>query len=189
MEAFPFRAVEQSRLYDGIRSIPVSVVLDSVRSLYNVGSFFRTCDAAGVDGLYLTGITGHPPHRGIAKTALGAEDAVRWEYHEDPAGLLEELRAAGRQIAVVETSPHAVDLYDWDAVFPVSLIFGNEVDGVAPALVESADVHVRIPSLGLKQSLNVATAGGVVIYELLRKYRRRLDQGKGLGSFGAGPGR
>ena len=176
MEVFPFRAVEQSRLYDGIRAIPVCVVLDCVRSLYNVGSFFRTCDAAGVDGLYLTGITGRPPHRGISKTALGSEDAVRWEHHQDAEALLDRLRAAGRQIAAVETSAHAVDLYDWKPDFPVSLVFGNEVDGVAPALAERADIHVRIPSLGVKQSLNVATAGGVVIYELLRKYRRRLDQ-------------
>ena len=178
MEAFPFRAIEQSRAYDSIRILPVCVVLDSVRSLYNVGSFFRTCDAAGVDRLYLTGITGRPPHRGIAKTALGAEDAVAWEHHDDADPLLGRLRASGRQIAAVETSSHAVDLYDWEPAFPVCLLFGNEVDGLAPALVERADIHVRIPSLGVKQSLNVATAGGVVLYELLRKYRRQWEHGR-----------
>ena len=177
MEAFPFRAVEQSRVYDGIRKLPVCVVLDSVRSLYNVGSFFRTCDASGVDRLYLTGITGRPPHRGISKTALGAEDAVPWEHHEDAQSLLDELRATGRQIAVVETSSHAVDLYDWEPAFPTCVVFGNEVDGVAREVVQRADIHVRIPSLGVKQSLNVATAGGVVLYELLRKYRRQLEPG------------
>ena len=187
MEAFPFRAVEQSRPYDGIRTIPVCVVLDRVRSLYNVGSFFRTCDAAGVERLYLTGITGRPPHRGISKTALGAEEAVAWEHHDEAESLLDRLRASGRQIAAVETSSNAVDLYDWEPVFPVCLVFGNEVDGLAPAIADRADIHVRIPSLGVKQSVNVATAGGVVTYELLRKYRRRLESGRGGGRIATEP--
>ena len=119
----------------------------------------------------MTGITGRPPHRGISKTALGAEEAVAWEHHDEAESLLDRLRASGRQIAAVETSSNALDLYDWEPIFPVCLVFGNEVDGVAPAIADRADIHVRIPSLGVKQSVNVATAGGVVTYELLRKYR------------------
>ncbi|MCB1020889.1 MAG: TrmH family RNA methyltransferase [Bryobacterales bacterium] len=171
MEAQPFRALTLAKAYDAIPRVPASIVLENVRSLYNVGSFFRTGDASGLEKLYLSGYTGFPPHRGIAKVALGAEDSLPWERAEDPVGLVEKLRAQGRQIAVIETVPRAVDLYDWNPAFPVAVVFGNEVDGVTPALSELADVHVRIPMLGAKQSLNVAVAGGVVMFELLRKYR------------------
>jgi len=81
------------------------------------------------------------------------------------------MRASGREIAAIETSSHAVDIFDWQPRFPVCIVFGHEVDGIAPALLERCDVHVRIPTLGVKRSINVATAGGVVLYELLRKYR------------------
>ena len=171
MEAFPFRALTQAGPYQSIERIPVDLVLDRIRSLYNVGAFFRCADAAGVRKLHLTGYTGHPPHPGLTKTALGAEEAVEWEHHPDAAPLIESLRAEGREIAAVETSTHSVDLYDWQPRFPVCIVFGNEVDGVAPEISRLVDVHVRIPMLGVKQSLNVAVAGGVVLYELLRKYR------------------
>jgi 23S rRNA (guanosine2251-2'-O)-methyltransferase len=142
-----------------------------VRSLYNVGAFFRTADAAGVEVLYLSGITAVPPHKGLAKTALGAEQRVRWERADDPLQTIEGLRARGFEIAGIETSPGAIDLFDWQPRFPVCVIFGHEVDGVRPALLDRCDAHVRIPMLGQKHSLNVATAGGVVVYELLRKHR------------------
>jgi tRNA G18 (ribose-2'-O)-methylase SpoU len=176
MEAFPFRAAAPAEPYRDLRRIPVSVILDCVRSLYNVGSFFRTADAAGMSKLYLTGYTGRPPHPGIGKTALGAEQTMPWEHHEEALPLLEHLRAEDHQIAVIETSAHALDLYDWKPRFPVALVFGNEVGGVPPELCERADLHVRIPTLGQKQSLNVAVAGGIVMYELLRKYRLLHDE-------------
>jgi tRNA G18 (ribose-2'-O)-methylase SpoU len=105
------------------------------------------------------------------KTALGAENTVRWEQGETglEAALLE--RERGCELAVIETDIHAVDLFDWAPRFPVCLIFGNEKDGVSRTLADICDTHVRIPMLGAKHSLNVATAGGVVLYELLRKYR------------------
>jgi tRNA G18 (ribose-2'-O)-methylase SpoU len=171
MEAFPFRAVATSRPYRDIHGLPATVVLDRVRSLYNVGAFFRSADAAGISKIHLTGYTGHPPHRGISKTALGAEETVAWERSSDPLPLLSGLRDTGHEIAVLETSTRAVDLYDWHPRFPGVIVFGNEVDGVTSQIAELADVHVRIPMLGLKQSLNVAVAGGVVLFELLRKYR------------------
>jgi 23S rRNA (guanosine2251-2'-O)-methyltransferase len=158
--------------YDGLRPLPVSVLLDNVRSLYNVGAFFRTVDAAGCGKLCLAGITAIPPHKEIHKTALGAELTVPWEHWPNPEAQLRELRAAEHEIAVIETSVHAVDLFDWQPRFPLCVIFGNEVDGVRPDIAACADTHVRIPMLGIKHSLNVATAGGVVLYELLRKYRR-----------------
>jgi tRNA G18 (ribose-2'-O)-methylase SpoU len=174
MDRIPFQATRAAAAYEGLAKLPVRVVLDNVRSLYNVGAFFRTCDAVGVEGLDLCGITGRPPHKQIHKTALGAEESVRWEYHSNPIGLVGELREAGYEIAAVETSLHAVDLFDWRPGFPVCVMFGNEVEGIDPGLSGLCDTHVRIPMLGIKHSLNVATAGGVVVYELLRKYRRLL---------------
>lgn len=151
--------------------LPVSVVLDNVRSLYNVGAFFRTADAVRLEKLLLCGITGRPPKRAITKTALGAEETVAWAHTWEPVPLVEEMRRRGYEIAAVETAVHAVDLFDWVPRFPVCLVFGHEVEGIRPELSSLADTHVRIPMLGAKHSLNVATAGGVVIYELLRKYR------------------
>ena len=176
MEAHPFRALEQSLPYDSIRRLPVAVALDCVRSLYNVGSFFRTCDAAAVERLYLCGYTGAPPHRGIAKTALGAERSLPWERRESARELIEELRERGWRTVAVETSAHAIDLYDWRPSFPVCLVFGNEVEGLDAEVSEAVDEHVRIPMLGIKQSLNVSVAGGVVLYEALRQYRLLADR-------------
>ena len=176
MEAFPFRAVAPSLAYEGIDRIPVCVVLDCVRSLYNVGSFFRTGDAAGISNLYLTGYTGHPPHPRLSKTALGAEDNLPWEHHAQAVPLLQTLRQRGFELAAVETSSHAVDLYDWQPRFPVCVVFGSEVEGIPAEIGGRCDIDVRIPMLGSKQSLNVAVAGGVVLFELLRKYRRLQER-------------
>jgi tRNA G18 (ribose-2'-O)-methylase SpoU len=174
-ERIPYLATQAAAPYEGLRPIPASVLLHNVRSLYNVGAFFRTMDAAGCDKLYLTGITGRPPHSGLAKTALGAEETVAWEHHAEPGALIAQLRARGVEIAAIETSVHATDLYDWQPRFPVCVLFGHEVDGLAEPLLDLCDTHVRIPMLGRKHSLNVATAGGVVVYELLRKYRALLE--------------
>ena len=171
MERVPFQATAVGAVYEGLRRLPVRVLLADVRSLYNVGAFFRTCDAAGVEGLDLCGITGRPPAKEIHKTALGAEESVEWRYHSGPLEPVRRLRDAGYEIAAVETSLHAVDLFDWRPSFPVCVVFGNEVEGIQPELSRLCDTHIRIPMLGLKHSLNVATAGGVVLYELLRKYR------------------
>jgi 23S rRNA (guanosine2251-2'-O)-methyltransferase len=169
-----YQATALASAYGGIERLPVVVKLDHVRSLYNVGSFFRTCDAVRVTRLLLAGITATPPNPQIAKTALGAEASMPWEKPADSIAALERLRAQGWQLAAVETSLQAVDLFDWQPAFPVCVVFGHEVDGIRPEVLERCDTHVRIPTLGLKQSLNVATAGGVVLYELLRKYRVRM---------------
>jgi 23S rRNA (guanosine2251-2'-O)-methyltransferase len=170
MERVPFRATHAGAVYDGL-SLPVSILLDNVRSLYNVGAFFRTGDAAGIEKLYLCGITGRPPKRAITKTALGAEEAVTWEHRWEAIPVLMDLRSRRYEIAAVETAVHAVDLFEWEPRFPVCVVFGHEVEGIRAELSALADTHVRIPMLGGKHSLNVATAGGVVVYELLRKYR------------------
>ncbi len=171
MERLPFQATLAAASYEHIRVLPVSILLDNVRSMYNVGAFFRTADAAGIEKLYLGGITSYPPKKAITKTALGAEERAPWEHAWDPLPWLDTLRARGYEIAAIETSVHAVDLFDWRPRFPVCLVFGHEVEGIGPEIAERCDTHVRIPMLGLKHSLNVATAGGVAIYELLRKYR------------------
>jgi tRNA G18 (ribose-2'-O)-methylase SpoU len=174
-ERIPYLATQGAARYETFRLIPVSIVLDNVRSLYNVGSFFRTADASGCEKLYLCGITGRPPKSGITKTALGAEDTVAWEHRPDAVEVTKNLSRQGYEIAAVETTVHAVDLFDWKPRFPVCLLFGHEVDGLAEPLAALADTYVRIPMLGRKHSLNVATAGGIVVYELLRKYRELAD--------------
>jgi tRNA G18 (ribose-2'-O)-methylase SpoU len=174
-DRLPFQATELGAAYEAIQSIPVSILLDNVRSLYNVGAFFRTADAAGCEKLYLCGITGRPPKRAITKTALGAEETVAWQHRAAPLELVEELQASGHEIAAIETSRRAVDLFDWQPKFPLCVLFGHETDGLAPELLAKCDTYVRIPMLGRKHSLNVATAGGIVVYELLRKYRRLIE--------------
>ena len=175
-DRLPYLATQVGIPYERLAPLPVTVLLENIRSLYNVGSFFRTMDAVGGERLYLCGITGRPPKRAITKTALGAEETVPWASVSDAASLIDKLRANGNEIAAIETSVHAVDLFDWQPRFPVCLLFGHEVEGLSPALQARCDTHVRIPMLGRKHSLNVATAGGVVIYELLRKYRRMLEK-------------
>ena len=168
------RVVRQRALlaagYEGVR-LPVTVLLDNIRSMYNVGAVFRVADGVGAEKLCLAGITATPPKSAITKTALGAETVVPWEHSWDAGRLLEALCSQGFEIAAIETSPHSVDLYEWRPKFPVCVLFGNEVEGVDPKLLAMAGTHVRIPMLGKKTSLNVATAAGIVLYELLRKYR------------------
>jgi tRNA G18 (ribose-2'-O)-methylase SpoU len=178
-ERLPFLVTRTAQAYEGMEQLPVAVLLDNVRSMYNVGAFFRTADAAGCEKLYLCGITGRPPKPAIAKTALGAEDTVAWEHDADATIAIRQLRERRYEIAAIETSVHSVDLFDWTPAFPVCLVFGHEVDGIRPELLALCDTHVRIPMLGRKHSLNVATAGGVVIYELLRKYRRMFENWNG----------
>jgi tRNA G18 (ribose-2'-O)-methylase SpoU len=169
-DRIPFTATAAATPYDGLR-LPVCILLDNVRSMYNVGSFFRTADGAGIERLYLSGITARPPKKQLSKTALGAEDRVSWTGVDDVAVTLRNLHADGYEIAAIETSVHAVDIFDWCPRFPVCVLFGHEVDGLSRNLLEMCDTHVRLPMLGLKHSLNVASAGAVVMYELLRKYR------------------
>lgn len=156
--------------YEGLQ-LPVVVLLDNVRSMYNVGAFFRAADGVGLEKLCLCGITAHPPKKAISKTALGAEEVVAWEHDWDAVRVAEGFRKKEYEVAAIETSVNSVDLFQWQPKFPVCIAFGHEVEGLRPDLLQIADTHVRIPMLGKKTSLNVATAAGVVLYELLRKYR------------------
>jgi 23S rRNA (guanosine2251-2'-O)-methyltransferase len=180
MERVPYRATEGASAYDGLH-LPVSIVLDNVRSMYNVGAFFRTADGAGIERLLLSGITARPPKNAISKTALGAEERVAWQSVEDVSACVAGLRGQGYEIAAIETSARAVDLFDWRPRFPVCVLFGHEVEGLSTDVLAGCDSHVRIPMLGLKHSLNVASAGAIVMYELLRKYRTLHEMHISLG--------
>lgn len=161
---------------DEVRSLPrlpVYAILEDVRSLYNVGSMFRTADALHLAKLCLCGYTGFPPRKEISKTALGSEHTVPWEKHSSAIKLSRDLQAKGMQIVVLEQTNDAVDFWEAPIQFPVAFIVGNEVTGVSEDLVELADLILELPMAGIKQSLNVATAFGVVGYELARRYRYR----------------
>ena len=159
MDRLPFRATPLASSYEGIGRLPVAILLDNVRSMYNVGSFFRTADAAAVEKLLLTGITAYPPKPAIRKTALGAEEVVRWEHAADALLLIEGLRERNYEIAAIETTPRAVDLFEWKPAFPVCIVFGHEVDGIRPEVAARCDTHIRIPMLGSKHSLNISHRG------------------------------
>jgi tRNA G18 (ribose-2'-O)-methylase SpoU len=151
--------------------LPLVVVLDDVRSLHNVGSVFRTADAFRVEAIRLCGITARPPDAGIHKTALGAEDTVRWEYSRSAGQAVMELKAAGYRVCAVEQAHGSVMLDDL-AVTPgekYALVFGNEVKGVKQEVVDLCDLCVEIPQHGTKHSLNVSVAAGIVLWEMCVK--------------------
>jgi tRNA G18 (ribose-2'-O)-methylase SpoU len=148
----------------------VHVVLDNLRSAFNVGSIFRTADAGAVAHMHLCGMTAYPPNAKLAKTALGALDYVPWTHHADTSGAIVALREMGVTCVAVEAIDGAVDhtAFPWPA--PVAIVFGNEVTGVRPDIIERCDATVQIPMRGYKNTINVATAFGVVMYEILRQW-------------------
>ncbi len=151
--------------------MPVVVVLDNVRSMNNVGSFFRTCDAFPVERIVLCGITGTPPDREIHKTALGAENTVEWGYEKDTISAVAALKAQGYKAVAVEQVEGAAMLQDFECVpgEKYALVFGNEVDGVAQDVVSACDAAVEIPQAGTKHSLNVSVSGGVVLWHFFER--------------------
>lgn len=146
---------------------PVSICLNDVRSLYNVGAIFRVADGIRADKVYLCGITGKPPKRAITKTALGAEANVPWEYHGDAYGLLTNLKSRGHQLVAMEHTDKSADYTEAMFEFPVCLIVGNEVSGIDQNIVSLCDLAIEIPMLGEKNSLNAAVACGVACYQIL----------------------
>ena len=145
-------------------SLPLRVVLNNIRSLYNVGSIFRTADGAGVEKIYLCGITGHPPNAQISKTALGAEDAVPWEHHADVVPLLQQLKQEGYCLVLLEQTNQSRPYQEFRPERPTCLILGHECDGVEEKLVPLCDRAIEIEMAGLKNSLNVSVAFGVIAY-------------------------
>ncbi len=144
----------------------VLVLAHNIRSLHNVGAIFRTSDGAGVSKLYLTGYSGVPPRKEISKTALGAEEALPWEYHSDPVELMRALKGQGVQLLALEVGKGSQSIFDFEPQHPCCLVIGNEVDGVEPPLLELCEATLHIPMRGVKESLNVSVAFGIGVYAL-----------------------
>jgi tRNA G18 (ribose-2'-O)-methylase SpoU len=158
---------------EGKTRVPIHALLDNVRSLYNVGSIFRTSDGAFIEKLYLCGFTPHPPRKEIEKTALGSTQSVPWEYHRNPIEVIHLLRERHIKIAVLELTDESIPYYDVQpSDFPLCLAVGNEITGIRKEIIELADMAIEIPMYGMKQSLNVAVAYGIAVFGLLRVYRR-----------------
>ncbi|MDT7857302.1 TrmH family RNA methyltransferase [Rubrivirga sp. S365] len=158
---------------------PLVVVVHDVRSAYNVGAVFRTADSAGLARVVLTGYTPTPAHRGVAKTALGAEGAVPWERYDTAEDAFAALRAEGFAVAALERTPEAVAPGDVPAsAFPLALVLGNEKTGVPRYVLDAADLVVGLPQYGAKASLNVAVAFGAAAYRLVERYQ---EVGRGEG--------
>jgi tRNA G18 (ribose-2'-O)-methylase SpoU len=157
---------------DSIHNIernPIYVIIDNVRSLYNVGSIFRTSDGALIKKLYLCGYTPYPPRPEIDKTALGATESVPFEYVKDPLDVIISLKAQGVKMVALEHTTKSLPYYELQkSNFPLCLIVGNEIKGVQERLLPYIDTAVEIPMYGIKQSLNVAVAYGIALYDLLR---------------------
>ncbi len=153
--------------------LPLTVVLDNVRSLNNIGSVFRTSDAFRVEHIALCGITATPPHREIHKTALGAEESVEWSYCEDTAECVRGLKEKGYRVYAVELAHDSLKLGTDEVATdkPVAIVFGNEIDGVQEEVMELCDGYLEIPQAGTKHSLNVSCAAAIVIWELFKQLR------------------
>lgn len=150
--------------------IPVIAVLENIRSAYNVGSVFRTADAFLLDAVFLTGYTCFPPHKEIKKTALGAEESVSWEHFSNARLAVERLKGLGYKVFAVEQAVGSQKLHELSiaAEDKVAVVFGNEVSGVEQDTIALCDGCIEIPQLGMKHSLNIATAAGVVLWELVK---------------------
>ena len=159
------KTVEEFREAD---KFPIVVLLHNIRSMHNVGSVFRTADAFLIGGIWLTGYTPRPPHRDIHKTALGATDTVHWEYSENVHEAIELLKQEGYRIFAIEQVENSVPLNVFKRVpnEKIVLIFGNEVTGVESAVLSECEGSIEIPQFGMKHSLNVSVAAGIVLWEL-----------------------
>lgn len=153
---------------------PVYGLLDNIRSLYNVGSIFRTSDGALIRKLFLCGYTPRPPRKEIDKTALGATSTVPWEYYRDPLEAISAAKVEGATVCVLEQTTNSQPYYDvTPSDFPLCLVVGNEITGVSPSVIRQADKAIEIPMYGTKQSLNAAVAYGIALFDLLRILKQK----------------
>ncbi len=167
----PYYAGQASEQREAIIRRPVHVMLDNLRSAFNVGSIFRTADAGAVAHLHLCGMTAHPPHKKLEKTALGAFDYVPWTYYERNRDCMDALAAQDIPLVALETTDDAVPYTAFPFPRPVALVVGNEENGVNRRVLRRCDAVVRIPMAGHKQSINVATAFGIVLFALLDQWK------------------
>jgi 23S rRNA (guanosine2251-2'-O)-methyltransferase len=164
--------------FEQANKTPLIVVLDNVRSLHNVGSVFRTCDAFLVEEIHLCGITSTPPHAEIHKTALGAEHTMQWKYFEDAIQSVEMLKKDGYVIYAAEQAEGSTNLYDMriPGGQKIALVFGNEVKGVQQKIIDQCDACIEIPQYGTKHSLNVSVSAGIIIWEIFKQLRHGLER-------------
>ena len=153
-----------------IKRLPISILVENVRSVFNVGSIFRSADGFGAEKIYLTGYTACPPREDLSKTALGADKSVPWEYFKDPIEAAKSIKKRGIDLILLEQTVKSKLIYNIQWKFPVCFIVGNEVTGVSEKLANKANIHAEIPMRGIKQSLNVSVATGVAGYEFSRIY-------------------
>ncbi|HSC52113.1 MAG TPA: RNA methyltransferase [Phnomibacter sp.] len=148
--------------------LPLVVVLDNVRSMHNVGSVFRTADAFLIERMLLCGYTPQPPHRDIHKTALGATETVSWQYFASTEEAVQALKQEGYTVVAIEQTTNSTSLpaFTWNAQQPLAVVLGNEVDGVSDEVLPLCDGSIEIPQLGMKHSLNISVAAGIVLYKL-----------------------
>jgi tRNA G18 (ribose-2'-O)-methylase SpoU len=154
------------------KKFPLIVILNDIRSLNNIGSFFRTADAFNVEKIYLCGITAQPPHRDIQKTALGATETINWEYQRSIVDLVKELKKEGVIVCSIEQAEKTTHLQNIHSLEGSSfaLVFGNEVNGVDQEVIDLSDHIIEIPQFGTKHSLNVSVCAGVVLWEFAKRY-------------------
>lgn len=153
--------------FQAASKLPIVVVLDNIRSMHNVGSFFRTADAFRCEKLLLCGITATPPHRDITKTALGADRSVSWEYCADTTAAMKALKDQGYTLIGVEQTTGSLSLQQFSLPEnPTAIIFGNEIDGIQSEVLELCNACVEIPQAGTKHSLNVSVAAGIVLWHV-----------------------
>lgn len=162
------KSIEEFKASD---KTPIIIVLDNVRSLNNIGSVFRTSDALLIEAVYLCGITATPPHRELHKTALGAEDAVHWEYFKNTEDAVLKLKENSFEIYAVEQAENSISLecFEPDSSKKYALVFGNEVKGVQQKIVNSSDGCIEIPQFGTKHSFNISVSCGIVLWDLFSK--------------------
>ena len=160
--------------YKETDKIPLTIVLDNVRSLHNVGSVFRTSDAFLIEQIFLCGITSTPPHAEIHKTALGAEDSVTWQYYEKTEQALNVLKNKDYTLLAIEQAEGSIMLNEMklEKGRKYAVVFGNEVKGVQQTVVDSCDTCIEIPQYGTKHSLNVSVTAGIIIWEFANQLTR-----------------
>jgi 23S rRNA (guanosine2251-2'-O)-methyltransferase len=169
MDELGRKSVEEFKQSD---KIPIVAVLENIRSAYNIGSVFRTADAFLLKAVYITGYSAVPPHKEIKKTALGAEESVDWKHFENAGKAIDELHQSGYKVYAVEQAEGSCELqaFGYKPGDKIAVVFGNEVTGVEQSTIKQCDGCIEIPQLGMKHSLNIATAAGVVLWELVRRY-------------------
>jgi len=167
--------IELSRLsieeFKNSKKTPISIILDNIRSLNNIGSIFRSADAFLVDKIYLCGITARPPNKDIHKTALGSTDSVNWEYHNNILDLMDSLKKTGLKIISIEQAENATTLnnFKFEKNANYAFVFGNEINGVSQEVINASDEVIEIPQYGTKHSFNISVSVGIVLWDVYNK--------------------